>query len=84
MLPLFPFSLILYPLGTNAPNREDFNEITLTIEARDQGTPVLSDIAIIRITLNDLNDNSPAFESPSYTLDVDEDTLTSKPTFSWI
>ena len=65
-------------VGTTAPNREDFNEITLTIEVRDQGTPSLSDTAIIKISLNDINDNSPSFESPSYSLDVDEDTLTSK------
>ena len=34
--------------------------------------------AIITVLINDLNDNTPTFEFPSYTVTVDEDFSTSK------
>lgn len=43
------------------------------MEARDQGTPSLSNTATLDISILDLNDNSPVFTSSSYMVEIDED-----------
>ena len=75
-----PFSgyNLFFCLGTSQPIRADFTEIILTIEARDSGSPILTATAIITVLINDLNDNAPDFELPSYNVNVDEDFSTSK------
>ena len=70
-----------YLLGTSQPIRSDFTEITLTIEARDSGSPVMTAVATITILISDLNDNAPRFEFSSYSVNVDEDFSTSKSIF---
>jgi hypothetical protein len=45
---------------------------TLSVTANDQGSPPLTSTSTVRITLLDVNDNSPIFESPTYTISVNE------------
>lgn len=54
-------------------DREKKARYTLTITARDQGSPPLSGTATVEVTILDINDNSPQFPSSSYTADVSED-----------
>uniref|UniRef100_A0A8C6SHA9 Dachsous cadherin-related 1a n=1 Tax=Neogobius melanostomus TaxID=47308 RepID=A0A8C6SHA9_9GOBI len=46
---------------------------TLTVRATDQGSPSLSSTVSVEITVLDINDHRPQFESPSYTSDISED-----------
>lgn len=43
------------------------------ITAQDQGHPALSSIATVEVTILDINDHSPQFESSAYTADIPED-----------
>ncbi|XP_071379690.1 protocadherin-16-like [Centroberyx affinis] len=54
-------------------DREKKPRYTLTVSAQDQGRPVLSSTATVEVTILDINDNSPQFQSSSYTADVSED-----------
>ena len=54
-------------------DREVISEYTLTIRAQDGGSPARSDISIVVITVDDINDNSPIFQRSSYTITVRED-----------
>lgn len=45
----------------------------LTVTVQDQGHPHLSSTATVEVTVLDINDHSPQFESSSYTADVSED-----------
>lgn len=47
-------------------------EYFLTILARDQGSPPLSNTAIISINITDVNDNPPRFGQDAYTASVSE------------
>ena len=49
------------------------HEYYLTVEAKDGGTPPLSDMATVNINLTDVNDNSPAFSQATYAAVVSED-----------
>ncbi|KAK7904486.1 hypothetical protein WMY93_017093 [Mugilogobius chulae] len=61
-------------LSTSRPlDRERKSGYTLTVSASDQGTPPLSSTVSVEITVLDLNDHSPQFESQSYTSDISED-----------
>lgn len=57
-----------------ALDRERKARYTLTVEARDLGTPSLTSTATLDISILDLNDNSPVFTSSSYMVEIDEDT----------
>uniref|UniRef100_A0A3B4B0Z4 Cadherin domain-containing protein n=1 Tax=Periophthalmus magnuspinnatus TaxID=409849 RepID=A0A3B4B0Z4_9GOBI len=46
---------------------------TLTVSASDQGSPPLTSTVSVEITILDINDHSPQFQSPSYTADISED-----------
>jgi hypothetical protein len=48
---------------------------TLMITATDQGTPPAANLATVTISINDRNDNSPIFPSPSFTGSVPEDAV---------
>ncbi|KAG9351769.1 hypothetical protein JZ751_023020 [Albula glossodonta] len=61
-------------LSTAKPlDRESRPSYTLTVVAQDRGTPPLSSTATVVVAVLDVNDNSPRFESSSYTVDVPED-----------
>ncbi|XP_062333238.1 protocadherin Fat 1a isoform X1 [Osmerus eperlanus] len=49
------------------------HEYYLTVEAKDGGTPPLSDMATVNINLTDVNDNSPTFSQGTYGAVVGED-----------
>ena len=52
---------------------ERATEYFLTIQAQDGGDPPLSNYATINITVNDINDNKPIFNAPSYAATMKED-----------
>uniref|UniRef100_UPI003AAAC68E protocadherin-16-like n=1 Tax=Centroberyx gerrardi TaxID=166262 RepID=UPI003AAAC68E len=54
-------------------DREKKPRYTLTVTAQDRGRPALSSTATVEVTILDINDNSPQFQSSSYTADVSED-----------
>ncbi|XP_056139750.1 protocadherin-16-like [Lampris incognitus] len=54
-------------------DREKKARYMLTITAQDQGSPPLSSTATVEVAILDINDNSPQFQSSSYTADVSED-----------
>ncbi|XP_029302997.1 protocadherin-16-like [Cottoperca gobio] len=61
-------------LSTSRPlDRENRAGYTLTVTAQDQGHPPLSSTATVEVTVMDINDHSPQFQSSSYTADVSED-----------
>ncbi|KAK2912906.1 protocadherin-16-like [Channa argus] len=61
-------------LSTSRPlDREKRAGYTLTVTAQDQGHPQLTSTATVEVTVLDINDHSPVFQSSSYTADVSED-----------
>lgn len=42
------------------PSRE--KEMYLTVRATDNGNPQLDDVCTIKVTIDDINDNSPVFD----------------------
>ncbi|KAG7471220.1 hypothetical protein MATL_G00122070 [Megalops atlanticus] len=61
-------------LSTSRPlDRERKARYALTVVARDHGTPSLSSTTTVEVTVLDVNDNSPRFESGSYTVEIPED-----------
>lgn len=61
-------------LSTSRPlDREKRAGYTLTVIAQDQGHPPLSSTATVEVTVMDINDHSPQFQSSSYTADISED-----------
>lgn len=60
---------------TRALDRELVSGYLLTVTARDGGLPALSDTTDVEISVTDMNDNPPVFESPQYQGSVTEDVL---------
>lgn len=61
-------------LSTSRPlDREVRNRYMLTVTAQDQGHPPLSSTATVEVTVLDINDHSPQFESSTYAADIPED-----------
>ncbi|KAL6115852.1 dchs1 [Pungitius sinensis] len=54
-------------------DRERRAGYTLTVTAQDLGHPPLSSSATVEVTVLDINDHSPQFQSSGYTADVSED-----------
>ncbi|XP_075066096.1 protocadherin gamma-B7-like isoform X43 [Mixophyes fleayi] len=75
---VLPFQLIsssasYYKLVTKANiDREKMSHYNITITAMDHGSPQLSTIKTIRLTISDVNDNPPIFETSSYIVYVQE------------
>ncbi|MGH0151366.1 UNVERIFIED_CONTAM: hypothetical protein FKN15_020115 [Acipenser sinensis] len=59
--------------ATKALDREERCNYTIVIEAHDLGTPQRSSTAELRITVLDVNDNSPEFSKTHYRTSVSED-----------
>ncbi|KAJ8342522.1 hypothetical protein SKAU_G00324500 [Synaphobranchus kaupii] len=67
-------------LSTARPlDRESSSSYMLTVVAQDRGTNPLSSTATVEVTVLDVNDNSPRFESASYTADIPEDAVVGSP-----
>nr|XP_014350998.1 PREDICTED: uncharacterized protein LOC102358535 [Latimeria chalumnae] len=65
-----------YSLILNKPlDREKNSEYNITITATDFGSPPLSTNRTIRIQVSDVNDNSPSFLEPSYTVSITENNV---------
>ncbi|KAG7243059.1 hypothetical protein INR49_016434, partial [Caranx melampygus] len=61
-------------LSTSRPlDREKRAGYTLTVTVKDEGRPPLSSTTTVEVTVLDINDHSPQFQSSSYTADVSED-----------
>lgn len=60
---------------TKQLDRERTSGYLLTITARDNGNPPLSDTTDVEISLGDVNDNPPVFQQATYTANVAEDAL---------
>ncbi|CAH0562384.1 unnamed protein product [Brassicogethes aeneus] len=61
----------LLPFDRDEPTRQ--KEIYITVQATDNGRPALADICTIRVTITDINDNDPSFDSIEYMPNVAED-----------
>ncbi|XP_078395822.1 protocadherin Fat 4 isoform X1 [Cetorhinus maximus] len=53
-------------------DREEQAEYTLLVQARDKGSPPLSSVAQVTVTLEDINDNSPTFYPVQYFANIKE------------
>lgn len=51
---------------------ETVQSVVVTVVAADGGTPTLSATCLLNITVQDINDNAPAFAQASYTGRVSE------------
>ncbi|KAG8278057.1 Cadherin EGF LAG seven-pass G-type receptor 2 [Homalodisca vitripennis] len=60
---------------TKALDRETQSGYLLTVTARDNGNPPLSDSTDVEISVADVNDNAPKFLKPAYSGSVSEDAL---------
>lgn len=54
------------------PTRQ--KELYVTVQATDNGRPPLADICSFKVTVTDINDNAPSFDSFDYKANVNEDT----------
>ena len=54
-------------------DREEQEEFTLTITAKDKGVPPLTRVENIKIKLSDVNDCTPTFKMPTYAYNIEED-----------
>ncbi|XP_030595412.1 cadherin-related family member 2 [Archocentrus centrarchus] len=60
------------PLDREALDPELEGKIVLEVTATDKGTPPLSTNATVTINIQDVNDNAPKFDAPSYKFSVRE------------
>ncbi|KAL6446112.1 hypothetical protein ACFW04_001038 [Cataglyphis niger] len=58
-------------LDRDEPARE--KEVYLTVLATDNGRPQLDDVCTFKVTIEDVNDNSPVFDKVAYTESVPQD-----------
>ncbi|XP_060109593.1 protocadherin alpha-10-like isoform X8 [Heteronotia binoei] len=76
--PKFPFKLTstfknYYSLVLSEPlDREQLAEYGLIVKVQDQGDPPLSASSSLVVPISDVNDNTPTFAQPSYTVFVKE------------
>ncbi|XP_038061405.1 cadherin-23-like [Patiria miniata] len=71
LLRIDPDTGILFVNGTF--DREKYPNYTAIVVAFDKGSPELSSNETIVITITDVNDNGPKFESQDYTAEISED-----------
>ncbi|XP_063304065.1 protocadherin gamma-B1-like isoform X11 [Pelobates fuscus] len=76
-----PFKLMssysnFYKIVTKSPlDREQASSYSITIEAKDKGSPPLSCRKTIRLDVSDINDNAPAFEKNAFVTYITENNL---------
>ncbi|KAL8194352.1 UNVERIFIED_CONTAM: hypothetical protein K2H54_015967 [Gekko kuhli] len=76
--PKFPFKLTsnfknYYSLVLSEPlDREQVAEYGLIVKVQDQGDPALSASSSLVVPISDVNDNTPTFAQPSYTIFLKE------------
>ncbi|CAL8363929.1 unnamed protein product [Merluccius merluccius] len=58
---------------TRSLDRERKARYSLTVVAQDRGRPALSGTATVEVSVLDVNDHAPRFQSASYTADISED-----------
>uniref|UniRef100_W5MZQ1 Cadherin domain-containing protein n=1 Tax=Lepisosteus oculatus TaxID=7918 RepID=W5MZQ1_LEPOC len=63
-------------------DRESISMYNITITARDQGSPPLSNTRVILLNISDVNDNAPIFEKNSYSAYVIENNTPGLSVFS--
>ncbi|XP_054840745.1 LOW QUALITY PROTEIN: protocadherin gamma-B5-like [Eublepharis macularius] len=63
-------------------DRESTSKYDIAITATDKGNPPLSTQKIISVQISDVNDNSPTFEKPSYSIYVPENNPSGTSIFS--
>ena len=75
MLRIDPVSGMIALLSTASGDidRETIQFFSLTIQARDLGTPTMFDFATVIIWITDLNDNPPVFSPATYSARIRED-----------
>ncbi|RZB41083.1 DE-cadherin, partial [Asbolus verrucosus] len=75
--PLFTINSTTGEIYTNTPFDRDEparqKELYLTVRALDDGRPQLADICAFKVTVTDINDNSPGFDQQEYNAKVSED-----------
>ncbi|KAJ3587825.1 hypothetical protein NHX12_011420 [Muraenolepis orangiensis] len=59
-------------MTTENLDRELVSEFNITISATDEGSPPLSSVKVVHISIADVNDNPPVFEEQSYSSYVSE------------
>ncbi|XP_031443155.1 protocadherin-10b isoform X4 [Clupea harengus] len=65
-----------YTIVTDGPlNRESVDTYTVTVVARDKGSPSLATSKSIKLQVSDENDNAPAFTQPIYDVYVTENNV---------
>uniref|UniRef100_A0A673AMA8 Protocadherin 10b n=1 Tax=Sphaeramia orbicularis TaxID=375764 RepID=A0A673AMA8_9TELE len=65
-----------FTILTDGPlNREQADSYSVTVVARDKGTPSLASSKSIRVQVSDENDNAPAFTQPVYDVYVTENNV---------
>lgn len=65
-----------FTIVTDGPlNREQANSYSVSVVARDKGTPSLTTSKSIRVQVSDENDNSPTFTQPIYDVYVTENNV---------
>lgn len=65
-----------YTIVTDGPlNRESADSYTVTVEARDKGSPSLATRKTIKVQVSDENDNAPAFTQTIYDVYVTENNV---------
>ena len=60
-------------------NFESRTAYSLNVTVMDGGDPIFSDSALVNISVQDINDNTPLFNASSYTADVFEGNYTTDP-----
>lgn len=65
-----------FTIVTDGPlNREQLDSYSVTVVARDKGTPSLATSKSIRVQVSDENDNAPTFTQPIYDVYVTENNV---------
>lgn len=60
-------------------NFESRTAYSLNVTVMDGGDPIFSDSALVNISVQDINDNTPLFNASSYTVEVFEGNYTTDP-----
>ena len=59
-------------LTTQSLDREDVDVYQLPLLSMDMGSPPLSSLTTVTVSLRDVNDNVPLFSQPSFTFNLNE------------